>query len=146
MKPVAEILKPYKSKLNKRYNLPVEIEFIKNFEFLWLPLPLLNTILFHHDFTKRQTKILLFIARFSIGCRRSTAHLKRSDFKEIGIDPSDISSELKKLQSTHFIGWNPSKNSVWITRKLLGNSPIKLSPKVGEILTSFSHKHRLEGQ
>ncbi|MCB9790089.1 hypothetical protein H6762_03840 [Candidatus Nomurabacteria bacterium] len=142
MKPVGQILKPYEKKLRKRFNTPVELEDIHNLEFLRLPLPLLNAILFLHGFTKRQIKMLLFIARFSIGCRRSTAYLRRCDFKEIGIDPSDITSELKRLQDSNFIGWNPSKDTVWITRKLLGNSPTKPSKKVGEILTRNLVKHQ----
>lgn len=142
MKSVGQIIKPYEKKLRKRYNAPVEFDDIQTSEFLRLPLSLLNAVLFQHRFTKRQIKILLFITRFSIGCRRSTAHLKRCDFKEIGIDPSDITSELKKLQSSNLIVWNPSKDTLWITQKLLGNSPTKPSKKVGEILTRNLVKHQ----
>lgn len=142
MQSVGEILKQYKTKLERDWNSPVSINEIFDFEFLRLPLPLLNAILFNQKFTKRQIKILLFIARFSIGCRRSTAFLKRSEFIKIGIHSSDVNVELKKLLNENFIGWNISKNSLWITQKLLGNSPTKEDRKVSEILSRNLVKHQ----
>lgn len=129
MQSVGEILKQYKKDITKQKNSPVDFTDILSHEFLRLPLPLLNAILFDYKFTKRQIKILLFISRFSIGCRRSTALLKRVDFRQIGIHPSDVNHELKTLVNENFIGWKKSTNRLWITQKLLGNSPTKTEQK-----------------
>lgn len=142
MQSVGEILKQYKKEILKQRNSPVNFTDILSHEFLRLPLPLLNAILFDHRFTKRQIKILLFISRFSIGCRRSTALLKRVDFKQIRIHPSDINHELKTLVNENFIGWKKPTNRLWVTQKLLGNSPTKENKKVSEILTRNLVKHQ----
>jgi len=142
MQSVGEILKQYQKEVTRQRNAPVDYADILSHEFLRLPLPLLNAILFEYKFTKRQIKILLLISRFSIGCRRSTALLKRVDFKQIGIHPSDINRELNALVSENFIGWKKSTNRLWITQKLLGDSPTKGNKKVGEILTRNLVKHQ----
>ena len=139
MEHIKEILDSYKA---QRINLsPVPIETIDKLAFLKNPLTLLNPILFSSSFTKRQIKILLFIARFSIGCRRSVANLKPSDFIEIGIYSSDIKSELLRLVEVQYIGWNRCTNNLWITEKLLSKSLTKNSPKVSEILNRNLVKH-----
>jgi len=139
MEHIKEILDSCKA---QRINMsPVPIEIIDKLEFLKNPLTLLNPIPFANIFTKRQIKILLFIARFSIGCRRFVANLKPSDFIEIGIYSSDIKSELLRLVEAQYIGWNKSKNNLWITEKLLSKSLIKQSPKVSEILSRNLVKH-----
>ena len=139
MEHIKDILNSYKA---ERINMsPVPIEIIDKLEFLKNPLTLLNPILFANIFTKRQIKILLFIARFSIGCRRSVANLKPSDFIEIGIYSSDIKSELLRLLEAQYIGWNKSTNNLWITEKLLSKSLTKQSSKVSEILSRNLVKH-----
>lgn len=142
MKSVGQILKPYEKKLRRRYNAPVDMDDILKLEFLRNPYPLLDAILYSPNFTKRQIKILLFIARFSIGCRRSTAHLKQSNFKEIGIYPSDVKKELQKLKKQDFIGWNNGASRLWITRKLLSKTLTKPNEKVSEILTRNLVNHQ----
>jgi len=142
MQSVGEILKQYKKEITKQRNSPVDFTDILSHEFLRLPLPLLNAILFDYKFTKRQIKILLFISRYSLGCRRSTAFLKRVDFRQIGIHPSDVNHELETLVNENFIGWKKSVNRLWITQKLLGNSLTKTGKKVGEILTRNLVKHQ----
>lgn len=141
MKSAGEIIEERKQQLSRSTNGPVSIENILKLEFLRLPLPLLNVILFDNVFTKRQIKILLFIARFSIGCRRSTACLRQADFMLAGIHPSDIKRALLQLKAKGCIGWNRADNRLWIISKLLGDSRIKLDVKVGELLGRNLVKH-----
>ena len=135
MKPVKELIEDKQKQLIKQRTCPSPLDEIFSQEFLRLPLSLLYAILFNYVFTKRQIKILLFIARFSIGCRRSTARLKQADFILAGIHPSDIKRELLRLKTKGCIGWNREDNRLWITSKLLGNSLTKQDAKVGELLS-----------
>ncbi len=120
---------------------PVPMSYFDSLDFLKFPLLLFNTLLFKESFTKRQLLIIMFITRFSIGCRRSTAHLKLSDFTEVGLWLPDVKKELLKLIKAGYIGWNKKTGNMWITQKLVSKSLTKNSKKVSEILTRNLVKH-----
>ena len=144
MKPVKELIENKHKQLIKQRTCPSPLDETFSQEFLRLPLSLLYAILFNYVFTKRQIKILLFIARFSIGCRHSTACLRQADFMLAGIHPSDIKRELLQLKAKGCIGWNRGDNRLWITSKLLGNSLTKQDMKVGELLSRNLVKHQYQ--
>jgi hypothetical protein len=120
---------------------PVPMSYFNSLDFLRFPLQLFNTLLFKKIFTKRQILIIMFITRFSIGCRRSTANLKLSDFTEIGLWLPDVKKEILKLIELGYIGCNKKTENIWITQKLVSKSLTKNSKKVSEILTRNLVKH-----
>ena len=79
--------------------------------------PILEKIL-TADLTKRQLKMLLLIVRFSYGYQKTYAILRRSDFLYAGLLPSCITSELKKLSHRGVIGWDITRDLVWINSYL----------------------------
>jgi hypothetical protein len=98
--------------------------------------PLLEKIL-TSGFTKRQLKILLLIVRFSAGCQKTYAVLRRNDFAYAGISPYCITDELKKLVKLRVIRWDPARDLVWINPNLgewVVDSP---GEKTGDNLRKF---------
>jgi len=79
--------------------------------------PLLEKIL-TSGFTKRQLKILLLILRFSAGCQKTYAVLRRNDFAYAGISAYCITDELKKLVKLRVIRWHAARDLVWINPNL----------------------------
>jgi hypothetical protein len=79
--------------------------------------PLLEKIL-TSGFTKRQLKILLLIVRFSSGCQKTYAVLRRNDFAYAGISAYCITDELKKLVKLRVIRWHAARDLVWINPNL----------------------------
>ena len=75
--------------------------------------PILEAVL-TSSFTKRQLKILLLIIRFSAGCQKGYAVLRKKDFAYAGVSPYCITQELKKLIKRKAIRWEPEKDLVWI--------------------------------
>jgi hypothetical protein len=79
--------------------------------------PLLEKVL-TSNFTKRQLKILLLIIRFSAGCQKTYAVLRRNDYAYAGISPYCITDELKKLVKLRVVRWDPTRDLVWINPNL----------------------------
>jgi hypothetical protein len=75
--------------------------------------PILEAVL-TSSFTKRQLKIMLLVIRFSAGCQKGYALLRKKDFAYAGVSPYCITQELKKLVKRKAIRWEPEKDLVWI--------------------------------
>jgi hypothetical protein len=111
-----------------------DYESVSNQRFLKFPLLIVNLIFFDTQITKRQIKILIFIMRFSFGCKQAVASLKLTDFQKIGFYSSDITKELIQLVEKKYIGWDKAKDLMWIDRALLSNSLAKDENYASEIL------------
>jgi phage replication O-like protein O len=70
------------------------------------------------NLTKRQLKILLLIVRFSAGCQKTYAVLRRNDFTYAGISSSCVTNELKKLVKLRVIKWDSRRDLVWLNPDL----------------------------
>jgi hypothetical protein len=79
--------------------------------------PVLEAVL-TSGFTKRQLKILLLVIRFSAGCQKTYAVLRRNDYAYAGISPYCITGELEKLVRLQVIRWDPGRDLVWINSRL----------------------------
>lgn len=107
---------------------------VSKLPFLKLPLLIENLIFFDTQITKRQIKILLFIMRFSFGCKKATAYLKLTDFYKIGFYSGDITKELTRLIEKQYIGWDKDNEEMWINRRLLSKLLAKDEEFASEIL------------
>ena len=134
MQSVKEILqlKDFKSKLHDVSK--ADFETISSQRFLKFPLLIVNLIFFDRQITKRQIKILIFIMRFSFGCKQAVAHLKLTDFQQIGFYSSDITKELECLEKKNYIGWDKDTETMWINRILLSESLAKDESYASDIL------------
>lgn len=69
------------------------------------------------DFTKRQKDILLFIWRLSYGCSKKTAIIpKLKNFSLCGVGHTNITSELKYLETMKVISWD-KENTIFSFNK-----------------------------
>jgi hypothetical protein len=98
--------------------------------------PLLEKIL-TSGFTKRQLKILLLIVRFSSGCQKTYAVLRRNDYAYAGISPYCITSELEKLVKLRVIRWDSGRDLVWINPNLEEWAVDNPGEKSGDNLRKF---------
>ena len=64
------------------------------------------------DFTKRQLNILFLIWRCSYGFGKKVAILKKGDFQDVGIYPSDITKELNYLAEAKVIFWDEANDLI----------------------------------
>ena len=134
MQSVKEILqsKDFKNKLHDFSK--ADFETISSQRFLKFPILIVNLIFFDKQITKRQIKILIFIMRFSFGCKHAVARLKLTDFQKIGFYSSDISKELERLVAKNYIGWDKETETMWINRTQLSESLAKDESYASEIL------------
>jgi len=140
MKSVGEYLKQNFPELVER-STRLNLKDLESKGFFKFSNILFESIIFNKSLSKRQIKILLLIVRFSIGCNRTVARLKPSDFTLVGIYSSDISAELNRLVLKEFIVWKRESNQMWITRKLVSESLPKSNKKVSKLLTRNLVKH-----
>ncbi len=134
MHSVGEILKETKFKKTFEDLSKPDFKEVSKLPFLKLPLLIENLIFFDTQITKRQIKILLFIMRFSFGCKKATAYLKLTDFYKIGFYSGDITKELTRLIEKQYIGWNKASEEMWINRRLLSELLAKDEEFASEIL------------
>jgi hypothetical protein len=110
--------------------------------------PILEKIL-TSNLTKRQLKILLLIVRFSSGCQKGYAVLRRNDFTYAGISPYCITNELETLVWLRVIKWDPARDLVWINPRLAEWAVARPGENPGENLRRFfkiATKNLLKGQ
>jgi hypothetical protein len=119
MQSVGEILQSKEFRKNFESFSRADFDAISSQRFLKFPLLIVNLIFFDTAITKRQIKILIFIMRFSFGCKQAVAHLKLTDFQKIGFYSSDISKELERLVKKNYIGWDKEAETMWINRETL---------------------------
>ncbi|MBN1374135.1 hypothetical protein JW962_02260 [Candidatus Dojkabacteria bacterium] len=134
MQSVGEILNENKFKKTFEDLSKPDFKEVSKLPFLKLPLLIENLIFFDTEITKRQIKILLFIMRFSFGCKKATAYLKLTDFYKIGFYSGDITKELTRLIEKQDIGWDKANEEMWINRRLLGKLLAKDEEFASEIL------------
>ena len=134
MQSVKEILQSERFKDTLNTISKADYDTISSQRFLKFPLLIVNLIFFDTAITKRQIKILIFIMRFSFGCKQAVAHLKLTDFQKIGFYSSDISKELERLVKKNYIGWNKETETMWINRILLSESLAKDESYASDIL------------
>ena len=134
MQSVGEILKETKYKKTFEDLSKPNFKEVSKLPFLKLPLLIENLIFFDTQITKRQIKMLLFIMRFSFGCKKATAYLKLTDFYKIGFYSGDISKELTRLIEKQYIGWDKDNEEMWINRRLLSKLLAKDEEYASEIL------------
>ena len=70
------------------------------------------------NLTKRQLKIMLLIIRFSAGCQKTYAVLRKNDYAYAGISPSCVTNELEKLVKLRVIKWDARRDLVWLNPDL----------------------------
>jgi hypothetical protein len=134
MQSVGEILNENKFKRTFDDLSKPDYKEVSKLPFLKLPLLIENLIFFDTQITKRQIKILLFIMRFSFGCKKATAYLKLTDFYKIGFYSGDITKELTRLIEKQYIGWDKANEEMWINRRLLRKLLAKDEEFASEIL------------
>ncbi len=134
MQSVKEILQSGKFKETLNAISKADYDTISSQRFLKFPLLIVNLIFFDRAITKRQIKILIFIMRFSFGCKQAVAHLKLTDFQKIGFYSSDISKELERLVKKNYIGWDKEAETMWINRIQLSESLAKDESYASDIL------------
>lgn len=134
MQSVGEILKTEQFKGTLQDLSKPNYKEASKLPFLKLPLLIENLIFFDTQITKRQIKILLFIMRFSFGCKKATAYLKLTDFYKIGFYSGDITKELTRLIDKQYLGWDREKEEMWINRRLLSKLLAKDEEFASEIL------------
>lgn len=134
MQSVKEILQRGEFKDTLNTISKADYDTISSQRFLKFPLLIVNLIFFDRAITKRQIKILIFIMRFSFGCKQAVAHLKLTDFQKIGFYSSDISKELERLVKKNYIGWDKEAETMWINRIQLSESLAKDESYASEIL------------
>lgn len=134
MQSVGEILQSKEFKKTFESLSRADFDTISSQRFLKFPILIVNLIFFDKQITKRQIKILIFIMRFSFGCKQAVAHLKLTDFKKIGFYSSDIAKELERLEKKNYIGWDREAETMWINRILLSESLAKNESYASDIL------------
>lgn len=134
MQSVKEILQSERFKDTLNTISKADYDTISSQRFLKFPLLIVNLIFFDTAITKRHIKILIFIMRFSFGCKQAVAHLKLTDFQKIGFYSSDISKELERLVKKNYIGWDKEAESMWINRIQLSESLAKDESYASDIL------------
>jgi hypothetical protein len=98
--------------------------------------PVLEAVL-TSGFTKRQLKILLLVIRFSAGCQKTYAVLRRNDYAYAGISPYCIAGELEKLVRLRVIKWDSRRDLVWINPNLREWKAERLGENPGDNLRRF---------
>lgn len=134
MQSVGEILQSKEFRRTFESFSRADYDTISSQRFLKFPLLIVNLIFFDRAITKRQIKILIFIMRFSFGCKQAVAHLKLTDFQKIGFYSSDISKELERLVKKNYIGWDKEAETMWINRIQLSESLAKDESYASDIL------------
>jgi hypothetical protein len=98
--------------------------------------PVLEKVL-TSNLTKRQLKILLLIIRFSSGCQKNYAVLRKNDYTYAGVSPYCITYELEKLVKLRVLRWDARRDMVWINPRLGDWAVDKPGGKPGDIPRRF---------